>query len=230
MTTRYVHFSLQLKGALLGAAIITAGGVAMVCKNALPTKHTIYSDQFATAASNPKALTRGNIDFWVAESALVNGMVDLYIQCPGDQFVVAKNLTPSGPNELVVPDNRPDQTMVIPWDQADFTATTETATGFTEPAANTAVFTADSTGAWVRVTAIDSTETLDVGTLSTDSGDADGFMSAVSIGTLGLVQDEGALLGTLAGHISGGKSITITTSAGADTGKGFIYLPYQLKN
>ncbi len=31
MTTRYQHFNIQLKSAVLGAAIIAAGGVAMVC-------------------------------------------------------------------------------------------------------------------------------------------------------------------------------------------------------
>jgi len=231
--TRYTNFNLQLKDAKTGQAIITAGGVVMVCKNALPTKHAVKSDATGTTASNPKALVRGKIDFWVDQSTLVNSKVDLYIACPGGQFVVLTNVDPSGANEILVDTSDRDQCMVIPWDQADFTAAAETDTGFDEPASGRAIFLGDAAGPSVVITAIDATETIDVGTgeaTPAEGGDANGFMSAAAIGVLGLIQDQGALMTTLVGHLSGGLSITLTTSAGSDTGKGFVYLPYRLFN
>lgn len=229
--TNYVHFSLQLKDLATGKAIITAGGVACVTKNALPDKHTIYADAQATAASNPRALTRGKIDFWVLQSALVNGMVDLYIQCPGGHFVVARDITPSGPNEIVVDTGRALQQYVIPVAIADYPAAVETDTGFDCPAAHTGGrVLPDGLGGAFRVTAIDATETIDIGTATAESGDPDGFISALDVGTLGLVLDNGALLTTLAGHLCAGKSIVVTTTAGSDTVKGFAYLMIELTN
>ena len=227
MTTLRYNVSIQLKDAATGAAITTAGGVAYVAKNGLASKQAC-TDKDGTTVSNPVSLTRGKMDFWCA--SLTNGMVDLYIQCPGGQFVVARNIVPSGPNEILVDTARVNQCMVIPWDQADFTANVEKDTLFDEPAAETAVFLADSGSAAVRVVTIDATETIDVGTATADTGDPDGFISAAALGVAGIIQDNGALLGTLVGHISGGKSIAITTSAGSDTGLGFIYLNYRLMN
>lgn len=228
--TKYIHFNVQLKDAATGKAIITAGGVAMVCKNATPTKHALKSDAIGTSASNPKSLTRGNLDFWVDQSTLVSNKVDLYIQCPGGQFVVLRDVDPSGPNEVLVNTINPHQQMVIPFDQADYSVVTETDTGFDLPAANTAIIHADSASAAVRITAVDATETFDLGTATADSGDPDGLMSAVALDSLGIVRDNGALLGTLAGHISDGKSIVVTTSTGSDTAKLFAYLSYTLFN
>ena len=227
MTTLRYNFNIQLKDAATGAAIITAGGVAYVAKNGLASKQAC-TDKDGTSVNNPVSLTRGKMDFWCA--SLTNGMVDLYIQCPGGQFVVARNIVPSGPNEIMVDTSRANQCMVIPWDQADFTANTETDTRFDEPASETAVFLSDAASAAVRVVTIDATETIDVGTATADTGDPDGLISAAAIGVAGIIQDNGALLGTLVGHISGGKSIVITTSAGSDTGLGFIYLNYRLMN
>jgi hypothetical protein len=89
-------------------------------------------------------------------------------------------------------------------------------------------------GVWVEVTTAEATGTtklLDVGTLSTDSGDADGFLDGVSCATAGMVkgtllssgQTVGALLrvdesggGVLVPEPSvacGGKTVTYTASA-----------------
>ena len=227
--TRRINFKVQLQDAQ-GQAIVTSGGVAMVCVNGSPLKHTIYSDAEGTAASNPKALTRGMIEFWVLQSALTNDMVDLYIQAPGGQFLVARNLKQSGPNELTVDTDRAIHQYVIPFHITDYPAAVETDTGFDVPAANTAIVLPDAQGGTIRVTAIDATETLDVGTATAETGDPDGFMSAVSVGTLGIVADDGALLGTLAGHIADGKSIVMTSTAGSDTGQGYVYLTVELFN
>ncbi len=225
MTTLRYNFHVQLKDAFTLAPIITAGGVAQVCKNGLASKQAC-TDKDGSALANPIALVRGSLDFWC--TSMTNDKVDLYIQCPGGQFVVARNISPSGPNEILVNTNDAYQCMVIPWAAVDITAATETDTGFDEPAANTAVFTADSNGPILKVVTVDATETIDIGTISTDSGDADGFMSAADVATAGIVRDVAALMTTLVGHVAGGKSITITTSAGSDTGLGFFYLPYML--
>lgn len=227
--TRYINFNVQLKDSATGKAIISTGGVAMVCKNAVPGKHALKSDAIGTSASNPKALTRGKLDCWIDQSTLVNNKVDLFIACPGGQFVVARDIDPSGPNEVLVDTSRPDQVFVIPIDVADYTAAAENDTGFDEP--TNAIFLSDAAGPSIRITIGDATETLDVGTgeaTPAESGDANGFMSAVDMATPGVIQDQGALMTTLVGHLSGGKSITVTPTAGSDTGEGYIYLPYRL--
>jgi len=231
--TRYTNFNLQLKDAKTGQAIITAGGKAMVCENALPKKHTIKADASGTAATNPKSLTRGKLDFWVDQSTLVGGKVDLFISCPGGQFVVLRGVDPSGPNEIEVDTSRADQMLVLPFDVTDYTVAAENDTGFDEPASGVAIFLGDAAGPSIRVTAIDATETLDVGTgeaTPAEGGDANGFMAAVAVGVAGVIQDQGALMTTLVGHLSGGLSITVTPTAGSDTGEGYIYLPYRLFN
>ena len=229
----YVNFNVQLKDAATGKAIITTGGKVMVCKNALPRKHTLV-DKDAAALSNPLSLTRGKADFWVLQSALVNSKVDLFIACPGGQFVVVRDVDPSGPNEVLVDTSRAEQVFVIPFYAVDYTAAAENDTGFDEPASGRAIFLGDAAGPSIFVTAVDATETLDVGTAevvpSAEGGDANGFMAAVSVATAGLVQDQGALMTTLVGHLSGGLSITVTPTAGSDTGEGYIYLPYRLFN
>lgn len=220
------EWSIQLKDAHSGEAIITAGGVCYVSAGPNdPAKATLY-DKDGASLSNPVALTRGNINFFVADTV---DSVDLFIQAPGGQFLVVNAVKPSGPNEVLVDTARPHQVMIIPFAQGDFTANTETDTGFDEPA--NALFLADSTSTIIRLTTADDSETIDVGTATAESGDPNGFLSAAVLTTIGIVRDEstvGALLVTLLGHISTSKSIVITTSAGSDTGEGYIHLPYLL--
>lgn len=104
------------------------------------------------------------------------------------------------------------------------------------------------TNVWVDVTTADATETLDVGTNSADSGDADGFLDGVSVNATGIQSaslvagavTRGALLKeTVTGsgaatHSSpipnatmGGKEISYTGShATANTMRGSIYIEY----
>lgn len=222
------EWRIQLKDASTGQAIIAAGGVCYVSEGTGdPAKATLY-DKDGAALSNPVALTRGFINFFAVDTT---ESVDLFIQCPGGQFVTATAVKPSGPNEILVDTQRKDHVMVIPFAMEDLTAATETDTGFDEP--TYCVFTADSDCTRVKVTAIDATETIDVGTATADSGDPDGFMSAVSVGTAGIIHDAstvGALLTTLVGYTVNGtaKSIVITLTAGSDTAEGYVYLPYKL--
>ena len=229
---------IQLKDSLTGQAIITSGGTVYVATAGGSKKVALKTSAGATA-SNPSAATRGLFEFYTLDTVQT---VDLYGMAPGGQFFVAKGIAPSGPNEIAIDTNQRYQAAVIPFDQTDFTAAAETDSGFDVP--NGAMMLPNP---MVRVTAIDATETIDAGTAAGESGVAAGFMATVSIATLGLAKASlanGALtMGALLfvqdsanagdeapeGSVSqGGKSIVYTTSAGSDTGIGFIVLPYML--
>lgn len=228
-------YSIQLADHRTGKIIQDAGGAVYVAVNGANNKETLY-DKDGASLANPVALNNGLIDFWVGDAV---NYVDLYIQGPNGHFVVLEDVGPSGPNEIYIDQGQKIGTMVIPFDIADTTAATETDTGFDEPA-NALMLPSPA----VNVVDLDAAENIDVGTDSTDAGDADGFLAALSVATAGVAkgtladgaQTIGALLKTdeSAGdfvpeaHVSGGKSITYTLTAGSDTAAGKILLPYQL--
>lgn len=232
------EFRIQLKDMATGEGIVTAGGKCYVAVTAFAHKSTLY-DKDGAALANPITPTRGFINFFVADSI---EKVDLYIQAPGGEFVVRKNVKPSGANEINVDTDRRIHSLVIPFAIADTTATTETSTGFIVPAKAAML-----PSPFVDVLTLDSTEDIDVGTLASDSGDADGFIDGALLTTAGLVKASlvasadtfGALLSVLDSANAGddapeadvsmvGKTITYTLSSGTDTAAGFIHLPYYL--
>lgn len=232
------EWRIQLKDAATGESIISAGGKCYVAANGDAAKQTL-KDKDGASLSNPITPTRGFLNFFAADTV---EKVDLYILAPGGEFVVVKDVKPSGPNEINVPTQQRHFAFVIPAAIADTAAATETATGFVIPAKAAILPTP-----FVDVLTIDATEDIDVGTLSTDSGDADGFIDSVSVGTAGLVKATllasgdtmGALLSVLDSANAGddapeadvsmvGKQITYTFSAGSDTAEVFIHLPYYL--
>ena len=259
------EYRIQLKDAITGATIQSTGGVCYVAEAGGAAKVTLY-DKTGASASNPSSLTRGFINFFTAETVT---SVDLYILAPGGQFVVATGIVASGPNEILVDTGNRMQCMKIPFSADDFTAASENLTGFTEP--TNALMLPDPA---VLVTTLDATETIDLGTLSTDSGDADGFIAAASVAAAALVpavigfdvgtnntvvditggdvewtlgalfhpagtkvaKSEGGDAAATDGngfaykqaHVSGGKAITYTPTAGSDTAEGFFLLPYLL--
>lgn len=236
MATR--KFSIQLMDHVTGEIIQSSGGVVYVAKPGDTGKATLTDDSGA-ALSNPLALTNGKMEFSID---VATETVDLYGIAPGGQAFQALTVSPSGPNEIYIDTGRKNHVLVIPFDQADFTATVETDSGFDIPSRAVVL-----PHPIVRVTAIDATETIDVGTKTSESGDPDGFLALASIGTLGLVKGTiangtptlGALLyvqdSVNAGDeareestASAGKSVVYTTSTGSDTGKGFINIPYLL--
>ncbi|MFH1603697.1 MAG: hypothetical protein ABIH03_07300, partial [Pseudomonadota bacterium] len=83
---------------------------------------------------------------------------------------------------------------------------------------------------YVKVVTADSGETVDVGTgeaVPADGGDADGFVSLLSLTTLGYVADtNGALLNAVE-YIAPADSLTWTLTTGSDTAEGYIFLPYR---
>lgn len=230
------NFYSQLKSLTTGAAIAIAGGAVLVVAAGGTAKASLF-DADGASITNPQTLTRGAFDFNVADSV---SAVDLYIQSPTGHFIVLKNVKPSGDASILVDDSLADTTMVIPFDIADTTAATETDTGFTVPGAV-------QPNVLVDVETVDATETIDVGTDSGDSGDADGFIDGASVATAGLVKGSlangavtlGALLYVQDSANAGDaapepdvsmvdKAITYTLSAGTDTANGFIMLPIQL--
>lgn len=233
---RIVDFQLM---DFLGRAISASGGVAYVTAANDLAKADLYTMDEAVA-SNPIALSNGRLRFKVLKAIQ---SLDIYLQCPGGQFLVLKDVVPGAFSEVPVDTQRLDWIYCIPFSMDDYTANTETDTGFDIPTRGIVL----PTGVGVEVVTVDDTEDIDVGTLSSDSGDADGFIDGVSLATAGFVKATvtngadtmGALLtvqdsanaGDLypeANTSMSGKSITVTISAGADTAEGIIMLPVRL--
>jgi len=232
------HYSIQLIDTVSGKSIDGSGGKAYVAKSGDAQKETLYT-KAGGALANPITLTNGKLDFYVADTVVD---VDLYVQAPSGHFVVAKDVVPSG-ETIYVDKGRSTATYVIPFSIADTTATTETSTGFAIPSGGMVL----PTGVGLDVLTADSTETVDLGTLSTDSGDANGFIAAASVGSVATVKASLANGATTLGALlyvqdsanagdkapeadvsMGGKTITYTLTAGTDTAEGFFKLPVQL--
>lgn len=231
------HYHSQLKSIITGAMIAAAGGLVYVTATGGTAKASL-TDKDGVALSNPLALTNGKFDFYVADSV---GNVDLYIQSPTGHFLVVKNVAPSGDASILVDTSRAETVMVIPFDHADQAGdATETGCGFTQVGAvqpNVAVHVVDT----------DATETVDFGTDSGDSGNADGYIDGISVATAGFIKATnangsvtlGAELYVQDSANSGddypeqntsmiGKEFTYTLSAGADTASGFFIVPCLL--
>jgi len=233
-------YELGSVGAFAKKMLTASGGVVYVAGNGDAAKQAI-TDVNGTALTNPRALTNGACVFYVPDTV---ASVDLFIQCPGGQFVAVPDVDESV-QDIGVDTTRIHQVMVVPFSATDSTAAVETNTGFDFP-----LHAAVLPTPFVRVSAIDATETMDVGLLSSETaGDADGFINGLVLDNLGLVKATllasgdtmGALLSVLdsanAGddapesHVITGTnatSVTYTLTTGSDTAKGYIYLPYLL--
>lgn len=233
------RYDIQLSETQFGGAIIAAGGKCIVCKTGTPDKETLYDPSTELAIANPLTPVRGKISFCVPVDRVA---VDLYIQTPSGQFVTHRNVIPSGDNEIALHGLRREQMYVIPFSIADTAAAAETQTGIVIPLTGLI-----QPNPFVRITVADAAQTIDVGTLSSDAGDADGFIDGVLLTTLGLAKPTLATAGKTLGvllqvqdsanagdsapeqNISmAGKQITYTLNAATDTAKGFIYLPIHL--
>jgi hypothetical protein len=229
---------MQLRDALQSRAISASGGKVYVTSSGGTAKSTLYTAAGA-ALANPITPTNGSIEFWTADAL---GVVDLYGYAPTGHGFVRKGIKPSGDASLLIDTTRLDSTFVIPFNVADQAGdATETPTGFVLPGAvqpNVAI----------DVVTVDAAITLEVGTLASDSGDADGFIDAVSMATAGYIKPTllasgdtmGALLSVLDSANAGddapeqdvtmiGKQVTYTLLTAADTAAGFIVLPLRLR-
>jgi len=236
-------FSMQLMNEATGKAISAAGGHVLVVVAGGTTKRVLLNAATGASLANPFAPTRGNIAFMIDNVSPVEITVDLYIMSPTGHFIVVRGVKPGDPTEIFVDPNIRHQTMILPFDIADTTAATETDTGFNFVAGM--VVHPEPT---IFVTAIDATEDILVGLLSTESGgDADGFIVSAPVGVLGAVLAKLATTGTLgallretvvadAGTaqmrspyvVAAAVSVTYTLSTGSDTAKGFFALPYRI--
>lgn len=236
------EYRIQLKSMATLASIIAAGGICFVAQNGTAVKQTLYNKD-GSALANPVTPTRGFISFYVTEAT---ESVDLYILAPGGEFVVAKGMVPSGPNEILVDTSRKHHVMYVPYSVADQAGNaTETDSGFTVPA-NALML----PHAGVLSVVADAAITIEVGTMGT-SNDPDGFLDAISCaGAAGTitkgsvaagVDTLGALLKVLDSANSGDDAPEGNTTAGvnsdpisytlltaADTAQGFALLPYMI--
>ena len=224
MTTRLRRFEIQLQegGAgsdLAGPSVTTSGGKMIVTGRGTALRSTLY-DASGASLANPVSFTAGKAIFYTADTV---DSVDLY-GLSGDGRAFQQFAVKADAAQMIVLSKMRDQVLAIPIHNTDFAAASEVATGFLEPTG--AIFTADAVS--VNVLAAHAAKTLDVGTLSTDTGDADGFISAIDVGTTGYKVDNGALYNSGAPHVSGGKSITATTSAASTTIDCVAFLPYTL--
>lgn len=231
------NFNSQLKSLVTSKAIESSGGKVMVVTAGGSAKVSLL-DADGAALTNPLSLTRGGFDFNVADTV---ASVDLYIQTPTGHFLVVKGVKPSGDASIYYDNSVSHTTFVIPFDADDQAGdATETGTGFT-------LVGAVQPNVAIDVVDIDATETIDAGTDSGDSGDADGFIDGLSLATAGYIKATNANGAVTLGSklyvqdsanagddypeqdISQiGKEVTYTLSSGADTAAGFIVLPQQL--
>ncbi len=234
------HYKTQLRSAIDGATIATTGGKCYVTAAGGTAKATLY-DNAGAALANPISLTTGKIEFNTADSV---ASVDIYVQAPTGHFVISKALKPSGDASLLYNNKSLATTFVIPFNVADQTGdATETVCGFTIPSGA-----AVQPNVAVDVVTVDATETVQFGTLSSASGDADGFAVLVPLTTAGYIKatlvNGGVTLGAKlfvqdsanAGDAvpeqdvsQAGKQFSYTLTAGSDTAAGFLVVPMQLR-
>lgn len=247
------HYSLQLAslntGVNLDAANAAGVGMFYVAKAGLAKKQSLFNKDGSVLA-NPVALTNGRIEFYVADTVF---SVDIYGQSPNGRGFQAKGVIPSGTNEIFLNTQERLTTLVIPFDNTDTVANTETDTGFNIPA-NAVV---QPMAGGVDVLTADA-HTISVGTLSSEAtGVAAGFFSALSMTNAKRVVPAATIAGgfltantygtQLADYVVGTnaddrgifnrkeyvcdgvtQSISYTTSAGTTTGAGFINIAMAL--
>lgn len=237
-------YDIQLKDLATNRAIIAAGGKVYVAAAGGTAKKVLLNpDSSYASLANPLTPTRGKIRFAIDSVSPQESSVDLFIMAPGGQFAVVRAVQAGNPTEIAIDLTRRDYLAIVPFDIADTTAATETDTGFDFP---TGAFIQPDVAVWIA--AIDATETIDVGLLSSESGgDANGFGALVPVGVLGALKttaagtptkgalilasvtaDAGAALIPEEHEIAAAVSLTYTLTTGSDTATGFIQIPYRL--
>jgi hypothetical protein len=172
---QYKQWDFQLVDARTKRAI-TAAAVAVVLTAGTPDVLTLVSDQQGTSQSQPVSMTNGQLTFYTAKSVT---SLDLSILDANGNAIYATGLANSVHRLDVFPEQR-HQMLVFP--MVFNSGGTVTDTGFDLPI-NLLV-----KDAFVRVTTVDATETVDMGLLASETGgDEDGFLKALSVATAGFV-------------------------------------------
>lgn len=159
--------------------LITSGCYVFVYDAGTKTLSTIYADGSRTSLANPitrsQFATDDKIKFWSSATSH-----DIVIN--DDKGNLAEHLSVT-PQTHLVPLDRSHSDKVLIFPMVSNTGGTETDTGLDLP------YKAHVYDVAVEVTTLDSTETVDIGILSSETGgDANGFIAAASVAATGFVK------------------------------------------
>jgi len=169
-------------------------GKLMVLTEDTPDSPSVYTDAQGTALTETAGIavltfTNGRVRFWTASTVTALDLCGI----TADGRTIGLNSVSPDQHMIPVSPMNSRQLLVVPFGASD---NSETDTGFDLPA-NCII---NSLDVKLRVTTIDSTETIDVGILSSEAnGDANGFITLASVGTSGFVE--------LLPQITGGTNI-----------------------
>lgn len=213
MSVTYREWWFALVDSQTDNSIDDDSGTLLVLTAGAPTAPTIYSDDKGTAVSNavrtPRTFSNGRVRFWTERSVT---SVDLSLMTAKGQAYFFEDVSYSQ-HRLLFDNSVRRHMLVLPFGVSD---NTEIDTGVDLPVANLLV-----TDVHMKVTAVDATETLDWGILSSEAGgDADGFMLVQSVAAAGHVTGYGVVTnGTVIDHVvhtSGYGALLKQGIAGAD--------------
>jgi hypothetical protein len=178
----FKEYQIQLIDASTGLALNHSGSVR-VTDIGVPTRVVTYGFTTEAADSSTITFSNGLIKFKTADT---KNSVDIYGITEKGYPIILKGAKPGGNTSYRIDVNNRLQTLIIPWDivDSDIADATEFDTGF-DLATNQVVL---SAGVGVLVETADSTETIEVGILSSESGgDADGFIDVLALTTAAFV-------------------------------------------
>ena len=180
MTTRYKDYEMVFGDSRTMESITASGGQAVVMSNGAPDLVTLYNpaSDYASLAQGV-ALSRGRLRFATLDTVEA---VDVGVMLPGGQFEFIAGVKPKSKTQYLVDLGRKHQLLKVGFSYASGAATeVDTLIDFPTNAM--------IQGAGALVTALDATETIDIGLLSSESGgDADGFAALLSVAALGAVE------------------------------------------
>ena len=164
-----------------GKAVVMNSAQTLVTASTLVTT---VADQQGTAQTQPITLSAGRLTFYTAKTVTT---VDISILLANGHAIYARGLTSSVHRLDIYPEKR-EQMFVYPL--LFLAAGTAVDTGFDLPIGCLI------RDAIVRVLAVDSGETVDLGFINAvESGDEDGLRALVSVASLGFVQDTAVITG-----------------------------------
>lgn len=212
MSVAFREWSFILVDSETGKSVDDDSGQLLALTAGAPTSPTLYSDAFGTSISNPVrtpfTFTNGRVKFWTARSVT---SLDLVVLTAAKQAYFL-SAVPYSRHRILVNEKDRKHVLVIPFGAND---NSELDTGIDLPAGILVV------DAHMKVTTVDSGETLDWGILSSESnGDADGFMLVQSVASAGFVTGYPVITGganiDYALHTSGYGAFLKQGIAGAD--------------
>jgi hypothetical protein len=239
----FTIYSVQLMDKTSNKLLQTAGGAFIVVAAGSLLKASLINPLTQASLTNPVTPTNGKISFAINHTTPLESSVDLYGITADGRAVMARGIT-SAHQEIWVDGNRQHQVLVLPVHISNYPQNVETNTGIDLLTGSLVL-----PDLAVKVVVADPTETLDVGLLSTQTGgDADGFLAAIDVGTVGTVAAKAATTPTKGALIretipadagtasipkayvigSTAKTISVTTSPGSDTVQAFVQIPYMM--